>query len=390
MKNTFLLLALSFVFNLSAHAEANNYYFVVPGAGPKSYMNAIAMELRRFTENVDEGSVSIISPEGRVLCQLAIAQRSVGNYPRLMKGVCSQLKMRLQLSNQQNQSLTASIPITVSRVLNANSFNKSDHLIIFDSLFFNNQREGLDFRNGYPSQGYATKLSYGVSSFSNYQLPSAEGASVHIIYPTEDENLFISKQHETKLLDFYRFWANQIGFKRISIQPITAGLPNFRNQKNVSKNIEPNESSNSVFFTDLKSLPLAAAKNNSLEPYIENLLVNSKGAADLTEGDATLPRYQFNLASPTKLTHLSLVEIDGDYDGSNYIRVDLIGVNGTVIQLKNLIPSGNDEEKKHEIKISTKEAIRSVIVMPMKKDNTPDMLGGWWTMQKLSVTHALM
>ncbi len=390
MKKNLLLLAFSFLFHVTAYAEPNNYYFVVPETAPKRYLNTIAKELKEFTENVDEGSVAIISSEGKMLCQLAISQRSAGNYPRLMRGPCSQLKMRLQLSNHQNQSIAASIPITVTRVLNSNSLKKSDHLIIFDSLFFNNQREGLDFRNGYPSQGYATKLSYGVSSFSNYQLPNAEGANVHIIYPAEDEDLFISKQHETKLLDFYRFWANQIGFKRISIQPITAGLPNFRNQKNVSKNIEPNESINSVFFTDLKSHPLVAPKNNSSEPYIENLLVNSKSAADLTEGDATLPRYQFNLASPAKLTNLSLVEIDGDYDGSNYIRVDLIGVNGTVIQLANLIPSGNDEEKKHEIKISSKEAIRSVIVMPMKKDNTPDMLGGWWSMQKLSVTHALM
>lgn len=366
-------------------AQATTYHFIAPSQGPKEYLNAVQSELRRFVENAPEATeIKLLNTEGKILCSLKIQNKSVGNWPRLLKTPdCSKLKMILQLGNRAGNEVPAIIPRAVSALLQNVVLKEGDHVVLFDSPIYKDNREMLDFSKGYPSQGHTTPLAYGLSSFSTHNLPKAPNSYLHVIYPVSVS--FINKQHEVQLNDFYRIYADQLGMKLASYQPVSAGIAKMYDSA-LLKNLpqaKPDASMGSVFFVDLTKAATAQPVKKTNKPYWEDLLTTNKTVVVAGE---TLARYQFDLSSPASIRTISMIEADGDYDGSNYLRIDLIHTDGSVTTLPNLIPSANNVVKTHILDIKSVKPTRSLIILPIK-DGQRDELGGEWLISKLAVQH---
>jgi hypothetical protein len=363
-------------------AQAATYNFVVPTEGPKEFLNSVQTEIKGFVENATEGTaIQMLNTDGKVLCSLTVQHQSPGNWPRLMKNQCAKLKMTLQIGNRNANEVPAKIPKTVAAVLQNVAVAADDHLIVFDNPLFRDARERLDLSIGYPSMGHTTELAYGLSSFSTYQVPKAQNAYLHVIYPSSVN--FLNLTHETKISNLYQVWSDQMGMKLASFQPITSGIAKLNNPA-LLKNLppaKPDASMGAVYFVDLTKTAAAKVVKRA-KPFWEDLLSNNNS---VTTGD-TLPRYQFDLVAPAVLKTLELVEADADFDGSNLVKIDAIDSDGNLVPLQKVTPSLNNEVKTHKFEVPLNKTIRSVVIMPIK-DGKPDALGGWWQIVKLQVEH---
>jgi hypothetical protein len=93
----------------------------------------------------------------------------------------------------------------------------------------------------------------------------------------------------------------------------------------------------------------------------------------------TKEAYQFKTPHPVMVKEIQLEEYDGDYEPGSNMRVLIIGVKpgGKQVLLKEIIPSGDEEDKNHTIKLNPPMELEGVIIEPVK-DGRFDELGGKW------------